>query len=91
MYHPDKHKDAENKRNAEILFSKIKKAYDVLINAHKRAIYDNLGIKGLEQDGLQIVIRSKTPQEIRDEYERISKEREEKLIESLTSSQVLSF
>ena len=28
VYHPDKHKDAVNKRNAEILFTKIKKAYD---------------------------------------------------------------
>ena len=34
------------------------------------------------------MIRSKTPQEIREEYERISKEREEKRIESLTHSQV---
>lgn len=71
-----------------MLFSKIKKAYDVLINPHKRAIYDTLGAKGLEQDGLQLVIRSKTPQEIREEYERISREREEKRIEGLTHSQV---
>ena len=28
VYHPDKHRDADNKRNAEVLFSKVKKAYD---------------------------------------------------------------
>ncbi len=60
----------------------------VLINPHKRAIYDSVGIKGLNEDGLQIVIRSKTPQEIREEYERLSKEKEERLIEKLTYSQV---
>ena len=28
IYHPDKHKNSSNKRNAEQLFSKIKEAYD---------------------------------------------------------------
>jgi DnaJ family protein C protein 11 len=59
----------------------------VLINPHKRAIYDTLGIKGLEQDDLQLVIRSKTPKEIREEYERLSKEREERRLEKITYSQ----
>lgn len=87
VYHPDKHKNLVDKRNAEKLFSKIKEAYDVLISPHKRAIYDSVGIKGLGQDGLQIVIHSKTPKEIREEYERLSKEREEKRLEKLTFSQ----
>ncbi len=59
-----------------------------MINPHKRAIYDSLGVKGLSQDNLQLVIRSKTPQEIREEYERLSKEREERRLEKLTYSQV---
>lgn len=29
IYHPDKHIDAEKKKNAEILFNRIKKAYEV--------------------------------------------------------------
>lgn len=87
IYHPDKHKEPIDKRNAELLFSKIKKAYDILINPHKRAIYDSVGTKGLEQDGLQVVIRSKTPSEIREEYERLAKEKEEKLLEKLTFSE----
>jgi DnaJ-class molecular chaperone len=28
IYHPDKQKEVESKRNAEMLFAKIKKAYD---------------------------------------------------------------
>jgi len=87
IYHPDKHKEPVDKRNAELLFSKIKKAYDILINPHKRAIYDSVGTKGLEEDGLQVVIRSKTPREIREEYERLAKEKEEKLLEKLTFSE----
>lgn len=86
IYHPDKHKDPEKKRNAEILFAKIKKAYDVLIDPHKRAIFDSVGVKGLNVENLQIVVRSKTPQEIREEYERISREKEERRLEKLTHS-----
>jgi DnaJ family protein C protein 11 len=88
IYHPDKQKDPENKRNAELLFSKIKKAYDVLIDPHKRAIYDSVGIKGLQENHLQLVVRSKSPQEIREEYERLFREKEQRRLESLTNSQV---
>ena len=28
VYHPDKHRELENKRSAEVLFSKVKTAYD---------------------------------------------------------------
>lgn len=87
IYHPDKHKNPVNKRNAETLFSKIKTAYDVLIDPHKRAIYDSVGTKGLNQEGFQIVIRSKTPKEIREEYERLAKEKQEKLLEKMTFSE----
>lgn len=89
IYHPDKHKDPENKRNAELLFSKLKKAYDVLIDPHKRAIYDSVGMKGLVEEGLQLVVRSKTPQEIREEYERLAREKEERNLEKLTNSAVI--
>ena len=45
----------------------------VLNDPHKRAIYDCLGKKGLEEQGWQIVKRTKTPQEIREEYEQLAK------------------
>ena len=48
-----------------------------------------MGAKGLANDDLQLVVRSKSPQEIREEYERLSKEREENLKEKLTHSQVI--
>jgi len=60
----------------------------VLIDPKKRAIYDSVGAKGLANNDLQLVVRSKSPKEIREEYERLSKEREERLQENLTRSEV---
>ena len=73
-----------------MLFAKLKYAYDVLMDPHKRAIYDSVGMKGLLQEDLQIVVRSKTPKEIRDEYERLAREKQERELEKLTNSTVNS-
>ncbi|XP_019878016.1 dnaJ homolog subfamily C member 11 [Aethina tumida] len=78
MYHPDKHVDSEAKSKAEILFNKTKRAYEILSDPHKRAIYDSLGMKGLETEGWEIVQRTKTPAEIRAEYEQLAEERAER-------------
>ncbi len=59
-----------------------------MIDPHRRAIYDSVGTKGLVKMGQEIVIRSKTPKEIREEYEKLKKEREEMHLEKLTFSQV---
>ncbi|XP_055926160.1 dnaJ homolog subfamily C member 11-like [Argiope bruennichi] len=85
LYHPDKHRDPDQKKNAEILFNKTKIAYEVLSDPHQRAIYDTLGVKGLETEGWQIVQRTKTPQEIREEYELLLKEKEERRIQQRTN------
>lgn len=85
IYHPDKHIDAEKKKNAELLFNRTKKAYEVLSDPHKRAIYDSLGIKGLETEGWEIVHRTKTPSEIREEYERLACERDERKLQQRTN------
>lgn len=45
----------------------------VLGDPHRRAIYDSLGTHGLETEGWEIVQRTKTPQEIREEYERLAR------------------
>lgn len=45
----------------------------VLGDPHQRAIYDSLGTHGLETEGWEIVQRTKTPQEIREEYERLAR------------------
>nr|CAG4646907.1 EOG090X03AJ [Megafenestra aurita]SVE92290.1 EOG090X03AJ [Megafenestra aurita] len=78
IYHPDKHTDPLRKKEAEVLFNKTKRAYEVLSDPHKRAIYDSLGTKGLETDGWEIVQRTKTPQEIREEYELLAQQKEER-------------
>lgn len=44
MFHPDKHNMDPNKQKwAEQIFNKVKEAYEVLSDSHKRAIYDTLG------------------------------------------------
>lgn len=45
----------------------------VLSDGHMRAIYDNLGTAGLETQGWEVVQRTKTPHEIREEYERLAR------------------
>lgn len=84
MYHPDKHPSSNHKKEAEILFNHTRKAYEVLSDPHKRAIYDSLGIKGLKTEGWEIVQRTKTPQEIREEYERLARLEEESRLQQRT-------
>jgi len=82
MYHPDKHND-EKKEAANILFDRAKKAYEVLKDPHKRAIYDTLGEEALDSQMLEIVKRNKSPEEIRENYERLIKEKEEKQLKQI--------
>ncbi|XP_058066430.1 dnaJ homolog subfamily C member 11 [Anopheles bellator] len=85
VFHPDKHGNGENKQKAELLFNRTKKAYEVLSDPHQRAIYDSLGVKGLETEGWEIVHRTKTPSEIREEYERLARDREERRLQQKTN------
>ena len=82
IYHPDKHKDALRKKEAEVLFNKTKKAYEVLSVLHKRAIYDSLRTKGLETEGWEVVQRTKM---IREEYKRIVQVNEERRLHKRTN------
>lgn len=50
----------------------------VLSDPHSRAIYDSLGVKGLKTEGWEIIQRTKTPAEIRAEYEQLAEERKER-------------
>ncbi|RWS19599.1 dnaJ subfamily C member 11-like protein, partial [Leptotrombidium deliense] len=50
-----------------------------LSDPQKRAIYDTVGLKGLEIEGWQIIQRTKTVQEIREEFEKLQKEKEERM------------
>ncbi|XP_022905973.1 dnaJ homolog subfamily C member 11 isoform X2 [Onthophagus taurus] len=78
LYHPDKHVEPKQKEKADIIFNKIKNAYEILSDPHRRAIYDSLGVKGLETEGWEIVQRTRTPAEIRAEYEQLAEERAER-------------
>ncbi|XP_039956319.1 dnaJ homolog subfamily C member 11 [Bactrocera neohumeralis] len=85
IYHPDKHVDVESKQKAEQLFNRTKRAYEVLSDPHKRAIYDCVGQKGLQTVGWELVHRTKTPAEIREEYERLAQAAEERKLQQRTN------
>lgn len=84
-YHPDKHVNVEHKEMAEMLFNRTKKAYEVLSDPHQRAIYDSIGVEGLQTEGWEIVHRTKTPKEIREEYDQLAREREERRLQQRTN------
>ncbi|CAF3831002.1 unnamed protein product [Rotaria magnacalcarata] len=54
LYHPDKHVEPRNKQLAMDLFIQVKKAYDILNDPQKRAIYDVVGTKGLKAEGWEL-------------------------------------
>nr|XP_040059982.1 dnaJ homolog subfamily C member 11-like isoform X1 [Gasterosteus aculeatus aculeatus] len=85
LYHPDKHRDPQLKSQAEQLFNQVHQAYEVLSDAQSRAIYDIFGKKGLEVEGWEVVERKRTPAEIREEYERLQREREERRLQQRTN------
>ncbi|XP_059470966.1 dnaJ homolog subfamily C member 11 [Neocloeon triangulifer] len=88
LYHPDRNldpNDPQKKLDSETLFHRTKQAYDVLIDPHRRAIYDSLGVEGLKTEGWELVQRSRTPNEIREEYERIARKNEERRLQQKTN------
>lgn len=84
LYHPDKHHDPAKKKIAVELFNKIQKAHEVLSNPEKRGIYDVYGQKGLDA-GWEVIERQRTPAEIREEYERLQREKEERRLQQITN------
>ncbi|XP_002750280.1 dnaJ homolog subfamily C member 11 isoform X1 [Callithrix jacchus] len=85
LYHPDKHRDPELKSQAEQLFNLVHQAYEVLSDPQTRAIYDIYGKRGLEMEGWEVVERRRTPAEIREEFERLQREREERRLQQRTN------
>ncbi|KAM5247006.1 dnaJ homolog subfamily C member 11 [Ctenodactylus gundi] len=85
LYHPDKHRDPELKSQAERLFNLVHQAYEVLSDPQTRAIYDIYGKRGLEMEGWEVVERRRTPAEIREEFERLQSEREERRLQQRTN------
>lgn len=85
LCHPDKHRDPELKSQAERLFNLVHQAYEVLSDPQTRAIYDIYGKKGLEMEGWEVVERRRAPAEIREEFERLQREREERRLQQRTN------
>ncbi|XP_036917953.1 dnaJ homolog subfamily C member 11 [Sturnira hondurensis] len=85
LYHPDKHRDPELKSQAERLFNLVHQAYEVLSDPQTRAIYDIYGKRGLEMEGWEVVGRRRTPAEIREEFEQLQREREERRLQQRTN------
>lgn len=80
-YHPDKNTDDErSQREAEVIFQKVKTAYDVLSDPRKRKIYDTLGPDGLKLDGWRLVSKQMTAEEIRQEFMRLQKQQQNEKI-----------
>ncbi|XP_071500871.1 dnaJ homolog subfamily C member 11-like [Diadema antillarum] len=84
LYHPDKHGQTADKSSAETIFNNVQQAYEVLSDPSKRAIYDVYGKKGLEAEW-ELVPKMRSAQEIREEYERLAKEREERRLQQSTN------
>lgn len=69
IFHPDRHFESENKRAAEMVFVKLRRAYETLMDPKLRAIYDAVGAQGLDVRGWELVSKSEKPENIRLEYE----------------------
>ncbi|KAH9528393.1 DnaJ (Hsp40), sub C, member 11 [Dermatophagoides farinae] len=87
QFHPDKHTNPALKRQAELMFDKLKKAYDVLSDPDKRAVYDALGASGLQNNEAWALVEKKfkSVKEIREEYEQLMKAKEERMLQQRTS------
>ncbi|XP_024915001.1 dnaJ homolog subfamily C member 11-like isoform X2 [Cynoglossus semilaevis] len=57
----------------------------VLSDPQSRAVYDIYGKRGLDVEGWEVVERKRTPAEIREEYERLQREREERRLQLRTN------
>ncbi|TPX60781.1 hypothetical protein SpCBS45565_g07404 [Spizellomyces sp. 'palustris'] len=81
-FHPDKHHRPEDKATAESRFEKIQKAHDVLSDPIKRHIYDTYGPDAAEMSW-EVGARGQSREEIRAEFERQSRQRQEMAAETL--------
>lgn len=78
IYHPDKNnQDDRSRKEAQVIFEKIKIAYEVLGDPRKRNIYDALGPDGLKVDGWALTNKLMTADDIREEFLRLQKRQEE--------------
>lgn len=63
LLHPDRHRDPALKPAADARFAALQRAYEVLSDPAKRAIYDQFGESGLKTQW-EVSIKGKTPAEV---------------------------
>jgi DnaJ homolog subfamily C member 11 len=63
IYHPDRNQDPAHKEAAERHFREIQRAYEILMNPQKRAVYDLLGEEGLKTNW-EVGRRLRTPEQV---------------------------
>uniref|UniRef100_A0A914VPS3 J domain-containing protein n=1 Tax=Plectus sambesii TaxID=2011161 RepID=A0A914VPS3_9BILA len=69
VFHPDRHMDEDDKKEAERVFVRLRNAHEALIDPHKRAIYDSVGPKGLNVAGWDLIAKTYNTEDIKREYE----------------------
>lgn len=79
IYHPDKIQDPLMKDVATQNFHRICEAYEILTDVNKRQIYDIYGMEGLTS-GLELGPRLNKAEEIREELERLRRQKEQEKI-----------
>lgn len=57
----------------------------MLTDPHKRAIYDTVGSRGLEVQGWELAERRFSPEEVREEFKRLIRQREEMALKEQTN------
>lgn len=63
LLHPDRHPDPTLKHAADSRFQELNRAFEVLSDPKKRAVYDELGVEGLKTTW-EVGSRHKTPAEV---------------------------
>ncbi|KAF8599322.1 DnaJ-domain-containing protein [Ceratobasidium sp. AG-I] len=84
--HPDKVRDESRKAATAARFQDIQRAYDILTDPHKRAIYDLFGEEGLKTKW-DVGSKYKTAEELRNEYARLARAARLQETENLVRSQ----
>ncbi|GAA5984771.1 hypothetical protein JCM10908_003497 [Rhodotorula pacifica] len=85
LLHPDRHRDPALKPAADARFAALQRAYEVLSDPTKRAIYDEFGESGLKTQW-EVSTKGKTPAELRAEFERLNRQQLEQNVENLVKS-----
>jgi curved DNA-binding protein CbpA len=79
IWHPDRHTTDEARLHATAKFAKLTHIYEILCDPSKRKLYDLYGEKGLSS-GMEIASHLKTYEQLKEEYQRQSLLRNERLM-----------